>query len=415
MGEVMQSSYDVVIVGGGVAGSGLATMLARGGKSVLVLEKTAVYQDLVRGEWLAPWGVVEAKRTGLYDVLAAENGHHLTYHVQCGDGIDPAEADAQKLNMGAFLPDVPGPLAIGHPQACQALTDAAAASGAAVVRGVADARVEPGAAPTVAYMVDGVERSVSCRIVVGADGRGSAVRRQAGVKLTQDPTHHMFSGLLVEDAHGWPEDVQCIGTEGDVEIFVFPQGRGKARLYLGFGTDQKTRFSGPDGPRKFLDAFRLKTVPHVEAIAGATIAGPCHSVPNQGAKTDRVTAPGVVLVGDAAGYSDPISGQGLAIAMRDVRSVGEAMLASEDWSEALFAPYGEERRERMRRLAFTTRLSSQLQAEFGPAAAARRLRYRARTAEDPSLGLASAAALIGPEMLPPQAFSDEEWARLQAV
>ena len=415
MGEQMQATYDVVIVGGGVAGSGLATMLARGGKSVLVLEKSAVYQDLVRGEWLAPWGVVEAKRTGLHDVLAAENDHHLTYHVQYGEGIDPAEAEAQKLNMSAFLPDIPGPLAIGHPQACQALADSAAASGATVLRGVSDARVELGTQPTVSYVVDGVERSVNCRLVVGADGRGSAVRRQAGVTLTQDHTHHMFSGLLVEDVHGWPEDVQSVGTEGDVQFFVFPQGRGKARLYLSFGTDQKTRFSGPDGPGKFLDAFRLTTVPHVEALSGATIAGPCHSVPNQGAKTDRVTSPGVVLVGDAAGYSDPISGQGLAIAMRDVRSVGEAMLGSEDWSEALFAPYAEERRERMRRLSFTTRLSSLLQAEFGADATARRLRYRARAAEDPSLGLAGAAALIGPEMLPPQAFSDEEWARVQAV
>jgi flavin-dependent dehydrogenase len=90
----MADSYDVVIVGGGIAGSGLATMLARAGKSVLVLEKTVAYRDLVRGEWIAPWGVVEAKRTGLYDALAAANNHHLTLHIEYGGGIEPAEAEA---------------------------------------------------------------------------------------------------------------------------------------------------------------------------------------------------------------------------------------------------------------------------------------------------------------------------------
>ncbi len=225
----------------------------------------------------------------------------------------------------------------------------------------------------------------------------------------------MFTGLLVKDMDGWPEELQCIGTDGDVEIFVFPQGHGKARLYLGFSTEQKTRFSGPDGPRKFLDAFRLETVPNVDAITGATIAGPCHSIPNQGAHTDRVTAPGVVLVGDSAGYSDPISGQGLAIAMRDARFVGEAMLSTDSWDEGLFAPYIEEREERMRRLSVTTKMSSYLQAEFGPEAVARKLRFRAASALDPSLGMARFAAIIGPEMLPPEAFSDEAWERLQLV
>jgi flavin-dependent dehydrogenase len=44
--------YDVVIAGAGIGGSALATMLARGGLSVLVLEKETEYRDRVRGEWL---------------------------------------------------------------------------------------------------------------------------------------------------------------------------------------------------------------------------------------------------------------------------------------------------------------------------------------------------------------------------
>lgn len=47
-------NFDVVIVGAGVAGGALATRLARDGLSVLVLERTLVHIDGIRGEWLAP-------------------------------------------------------------------------------------------------------------------------------------------------------------------------------------------------------------------------------------------------------------------------------------------------------------------------------------------------------------------------
>lgn len=111
--------WDLVIVGGGIAGGALATTMARAGRAVLVLEKADVYRDLVRGEWIAPWGVVEAGDLGLLDTLMDAGGHYVRFHVEYGDGIDPAEADASKLDL-AMLPGIPGPLCIGHPAACRA-------------------------------------------------------------------------------------------------------------------------------------------------------------------------------------------------------------------------------------------------------------------------------------------------------
>ncbi len=411
----MPDSYDVVIVGGGIAGSGLATVLARGGKTVLLLEKSDVFRDMVRGEWIAPWGVIEAHRTGLYDVLASASQHHLTYHVEYGDGIDPAEAEAQTLNLSAFLPNVPGPLAIGHPQACQALFDAAAGAGAVTVRGITDVEVHGGASPTVTYVKDGAAQEVRCRLVVGADGRGSAVRRQAGIELHQDPTHHFFAGMLVDNAADWPQDVETMGTENDVQFFAFPQGGKKVRLYLSYSVEQKSRFAGEGAEQRFADAFRLTTVPKSGALAGATIAGPCHSIPNQSTWTDSPIAPGIVLIGDAAGYNDPIIGQGLSISLRDVRIVSEALLGSDVWNLELLTPYAEERTERMRRLRFAASLDSFVHAEFGEEATARKLRFRARTASDPAFALARAGVMIGPEMLPPDCFTDAEWERVTSV
>ena len=75
----------------------------------------------------------------------------------------------------------------------------------------------------------------------------------------------------------------------------------------------------------------------------------------------------MVLVGDAAGHNDPILGQGLSIALRDVRLASEAILAG-GRDQAAFRPYVEERLERMRRL----RITASLQATRAPNTARRR-------------------------------------------
>ena len=105
-------SFDVVIVGGGIAGAALATVLARGGLSTCVLERQKEYKDRVRGEWIAPWGVVEAQRIGLYDVLVQAGGHHVAKQIGYGDWISPQDAEATALPLDAIVPGIPGPLGI---------------------------------------------------------------------------------------------------------------------------------------------------------------------------------------------------------------------------------------------------------------------------------------------------------------
>lgn len=406
---------DVAIVGGGVGGGALATVLARDGLAVLLLERSALFEDRVRGEWIAPWGVVEAIELGLYDELIAAGGHHLKRHVSYDETREPEAAEAQAIPLGLFRPGVPGPLCIGHPHLCQTLYDLAGASGADTRRGVEQVEVRAGAEPRAEFTQGGERTTVECSLLVGADGRASSVRRQLGVELREDPPHHLFTGLLVEGAHGWPEDLQMLGTERDFAFLAFPQGEGRVRLYGGFPLEQRGRFAGTDGPRRFLEAFRLKCCPGARHLAGARPAGPCRTYPNQDTWTDRPDVHGAVLVGDAAGYNDPIIGQGLSITLRDVRLVRDALRAARSSSSGEgpdFSAYAEERRERMRRLRFAASIVSALDCEFDAEAPARRGRYFERMQSDPSLGVGLAAALAGPEMLPAEAFSEQTRARV---
>src|SRR4029079_16456816 len=103
----MPNTYAVTIIGAGIGGGSLAMVLARAGKSVLVLEKSTVYRDQVRGEWIAPWGVAELKQLGLYDDIMKVGAHHVSRHVSFGDGIAPDVALASALPLAGLLPEIP--------------------------------------------------------------------------------------------------------------------------------------------------------------------------------------------------------------------------------------------------------------------------------------------------------------------
>ena len=100
---------DIVVVGGGIGGSALATIMAREGFDVLLLEKTKEHVDRVRGEWIAPWGVKELQTLGLYDAMMGAGGHHLTQSVRFDEFLDPKVAIENIQSQSDLLPGVPGP------------------------------------------------------------------------------------------------------------------------------------------------------------------------------------------------------------------------------------------------------------------------------------------------------------------
>jgi 2-polyprenyl-6-methoxyphenol hydroxylase-like FAD-dependent oxidoreductase len=401
-----RDNFDVVIVGAGIAGGSLATRLARDGMSVLLLERTLVHIDRIRGEFLAPWGVQEARQLGLLAELLAAGGHYLTKSMRYGDGVPIASGRANPINLAALVPGVQGVMTLGHPCLCDTLDHAAMAAGATLLRGVSGISVEPGMPPAIAFEYEGGRHTIRPRLVVGADGRGSPVGRQIGARTETDPVHHLIAGLLIEGVPAWPDDEQSVNVHSGVYLLVFPQGNGRVRLYACYAREERGRFSGPNATANFLDAFRVPTLPHANDLAGGRIAGPCQGYPNADAWVDDPTAPGVVLIGDAAGHNDPTIGQGLSITFRDVRLVAEALSSAAEWGAGLFDHYVAERRERMRRLRFTGRLWAKLRCEFDAEAAQRRVAFGERVARNPAAGRPMLTPLIGPVAQSGEAFGE---------
>jgi 2-polyprenyl-6-methoxyphenol hydroxylase-like FAD-dependent oxidoreductase len=137
-----QTGRDVIIVGGGIGGSGLAAVLAADGFDVEVLERTTAFPDRVRGEMWTPWGVAITSGLGLLDPLLAA-GARFTTRWAFYDAVIPAEvAEQMAVDLSTIVPGVPGILNVTHPIACSALLDNARAAGAFVRRGVTSVDVD---------------------------------------------------------------------------------------------------------------------------------------------------------------------------------------------------------------------------------------------------------------------------------
>ena len=388
---------DVVIVGGGIAGSALAYALASAGRTVTVLESSVEYSDRVRGESMLPWGVREARNLGVEQVLLDAGAHVSPLWLQYVEGFgEPA-----MLPMSMMVEGIPGALNLRHPDACQALVDAAAAAGATVVRGVHDVKLSRGQEVSVTYSSDRAGE-VRAPLVVGADGRSSTVRRQAGISLQRDHPVNYIAGLLVDGLEGIPDEHDVMVAEGGTLLLMFHQGGGRARVYAALGQSGQRRFAGHDAAALLLSAWQQGCYPLSELVRAGIPAGPCATYPGDDTWTDTPFADGVVLIGDAAGHNDPIVGQGLSIAMRDARIVRDLILDGAR-QQADFASYGQERFERMRRVRLIADVVSVTCAEDADNRMARLAFFGEKMASmDPEVFPLVAGFMTGPETVPDQ-------------
>ena len=115
---------------------------------------------------------------------------------------------------------------------------------------------------------------------------------------------------------------------------------------------------------------------------------------------------GVVLIGDAGGYNGPIIGQGLSLALRDVRLLSEILVEESEWAGTIFERYGEQHREALRRMRSAATLRAALSAQFAPKSAAQRAYFRDRALEDPSLAIVVVVTHLGPDRAPEWVFDE---------
>jgi menaquinone-9 beta-reductase len=241
-----------------------------------------------------------------------------------------------------------------------------------------------GGRPSITVEQDGRVEDVSARIVVAADGRGSAARGFAGFETRQDPEKLLFAGAYVANV-----DIAagCFWQFADPPrgrmAFVFPQRDRRARCYVGWNVAAgPPRLQGEASFQHFKDEAAEIGVPS-NVFAAAGLAGPLATFDGAASWVAHPFRDGVALLGDAAATTDPNWGQGMSMALRDARVLRDALRATDDWQAAGHA-YAAEHDRVFDIIHRADTWYEQLFMDLGPEADARRERAFAALAEDPT-------------------------------
>ncbi len=305
---------DVLVVGAGPAGSALASSLAGAGRDVLLIETHAHPRPKACAEYASPRILEELARLGLPEgswqanalplagmrVIRGDDAVDVRYRDAAGPrnawGLDrevfDAELAAHATSQGARL--------LEHVAFDQPLWTDGPVSGAMVV--TRDGPLQ-----------------VSCNWLIGADGARSRVATRLGVERRVLAPRRLglvahYEGDAELDDHG----EMHVGPGWYVGLAPLAGGRlnvGMALPLTDHGGSARQRFqAGIDGIPAV--AARLNGRARLTPIRGASPIG--HRVA-------RVAGPGWMLIGDAAGFVDPFTGEGIYRALRSARAAAESL------------------------------------------------------------------------------------------
>ncbi len=294
-------TYDVAIAGGGPGGLAAAVEVAMQGRSCVVLERQHTPVDKACGEGLMPPGLA-ALRTWNVPISPADTGRFTAIRWVQEDG----------RYVEAPLP-APGGLGVRRLALHEALAKRARAAGVELREGCA-VKAHRDAGDRVELDTSG--GAVSARLLVAADGLHSPLRKAAG--LEDEPRGPRRFGLRQHFAlRPWGERVEVHFAEG-LEAYVTPAGANRVGIAFLWEDGQ---VPAPISFDAMLTRFpRLKeqlgaAPPDSKAMGAGPLLQHVH-----GAVRGRL-----VLLGDAAGYVDAITGEGLTLAFDQAKVLGRLL------------------------------------------------------------------------------------------
>ncbi len=317
---VSPARYDVAIAGAGPAGAALAIRLARSGLRVVACDRAVFPREKTCSEYMSPEGVRHLATLGVLERVERSGGFHIK-------GTRVAAAHGGTLT-GLFAragrPFRDTGLSVPRRVLDHALVAAARDAGAEIRERctVVDVAREHGRITGLRVREAGQLRQLDARLVVGADGLHSVMARTIGRRHT---------GLLRR--YAFAAHVEAVGEMGDTaELHVGPEGYVGLNPLGGGVTNvalvlPRTRIRDVRGDPA---GYFFRELERFTGVRGRVrsdritrrvmAAGPFATW------TSPVTAPGALLLGDAADFFDPFTGEGMCAAFRGAELVEETLL-----------------------------------------------------------------------------------------
>jgi 2-polyprenyl-6-methoxyphenol hydroxylase-like FAD-dependent oxidoreductase len=300
----MTDAAEVVVVGAGPSGAATALLLARAGHPVLVVDRARFPRDKVCGEGLLPSGVAALGRLGLLEPVMKSGAPPLgsvTYEM--------VESGGPTARAAFPPPPVGGPawgLGVRRHRFDAVLAAAVRTEpGVRFIEGVRAVDLRRDRDGRVTALITGEGEEIATRLVVAADGLHSRLRAAAGWTATSlRPGRYGLAGHWGVDTGG-VHGITVSFAEGH-EWYQAPVGADELLVSV---LGDRLRLGAI--ARDYAGAARVA----IPRLATAEPLGPPLAAGLFQQRARRIAGHGLFLVGDAAGYDDPTTGEGIAIAL----------------------------------------------------------------------------------------------------
>jgi len=320
-------SFDVVVIGSGVAGAPTAMLLARSGHKVLLIDRHIFPRDSLSTHFIWPRGVSYLNRWGLSKPIFDKTPHFTTLEmnvegISLKGSVPLAHLEARFRQLHGDSRDVTntycGPRRYFLDQFLQ---DEARKAGAEVRDGTSfiEPILEDGAVTGVRLEgPTGNPISVRARLVVGADGMHSNFARKIGARVTQSWNLSTFAywGYF----SGIKKDGLAFYRKGRLGMAIFPTSGG-AHMVLAYGPTGWWNDFHKDAENNFHKTIAFCDREIGELVLAGKREEPFKACGHMPAFHHELWGHGWVLVGDAGSFKDQVTAIGITHAFRDAELV----------------------------------------------------------------------------------------------
>ena len=326
---------EIAIVGGGPAGAALAARLAREGRDVAVLERAPEWRWRAGGVFSSPAAVAALRRTGLDETtlravarpipaMRVETPQGTVFRLTYGtdEGGEPAVGFDRSLLDPALLAlarDAAAHIGLGA-----TVVDVSLDNGELAIRGS-----------------DGALARMRANVIVGADGLRSVVARAAGVARPARLAQRIGLTYHVEDPGPTTSRDARMHVFRDGYVGIAPVPGGRVNIGIALGTSWRAAVAR-DGAEAVARSIVEAIPPTLDDPAVWRFGRRCDPVAGAWPLGHRVTGragKGWLLIGDAAGFLDPFTGEGLHRALVSAELAAGAILANGTGHRQAFAAY----------------------------------------------------------------------------